>query len=276
MKELLFGTAGIPASAKAGNTAKGIEVVRKLGLQAMELEFVRSVNIKSDAAPTIKAVAEKNKVTLTCHASYFINLNAVDKKKLAASRQRLFDAASTADMCGGWSCCVHAAYNLQMNKDKVYNNVKKQLSLVLDKLAAAEHDIWVRPETAGRISQFGSLSQILKLSSELDNVMPCIDFGHLHAMGGKNNTFQEFRAILSQVENVLGKQGLRNMHIHAEGIEYTDKGERRHVNFKDSDFNYEAMVKAWKEYDIKGVVISESPNLESDSLRMQEVYQTLP
>ena len=44
MKELLFGTAGIPLSAK-GPTDEGIRHVRKLGLDSFELEFVRSVNI---------------------------------------------------------------------------------------------------------------------------------------------------------------------------------------------------------------------------------------
>ena len=53
MKELLFGTAGIPLGAK-GTTADGIRHVRKLGLGAFELEFVRSINISKEKAPLIR------------------------------------------------------------------------------------------------------------------------------------------------------------------------------------------------------------------------------
>ncbi len=45
MDRLRFGTAGIPISTLQHNTINGIEQVRKLGLENMELEFVHSVNI---------------------------------------------------------------------------------------------------------------------------------------------------------------------------------------------------------------------------------------
>jgi deoxyribonuclease IV len=273
MKELLFGTAGIPVAAKGGNTLKGIEIVRKLGLGAMELEFVRGVNISKENTLGVEAAAQQNSIVLTCHAPYFINLNAQDRAKLAASRQRLLNAASTAALCGAWSTCVHAAYYLKLDKDRVYENVRKELASVVAQLKAQEHDIWVRPETAGRASQFGTLTEILKLSAELDNVMPCIDFGHLHALEGKNNTYKEFAFILAQIEKVLGKEGLHNMHIHTEGISYGGKGERSHTNLKDSDMDYAALAKAWKDFGVKGVVISESPNLESDALLLREAYE---
>ena len=44
MKKLLFGTAGIPTRTE-GPTEAGIADVRKMGLGAMELEFVRSVYV---------------------------------------------------------------------------------------------------------------------------------------------------------------------------------------------------------------------------------------
>ncbi len=74
MKKLLFGTAGIPYSAKGAGTEGGIEQVKRLGLDSMELEFVRSVNITKEKAPGVKEAAEKHDVVLTCHAPYFINL----------------------------------------------------------------------------------------------------------------------------------------------------------------------------------------------------------
>lgn len=78
---LRFGTAGIPISTPKPSTIAGIERVRELGLDAMELEFVRGINIKPELAKKIKYVAEKNDIVLTAHAPYYINLNAKEKEK---------------------------------------------------------------------------------------------------------------------------------------------------------------------------------------------------
>ncbi|MFQ6119545.1 MAG: TIM barrel protein, partial [Methanosarcinales archaeon] len=121
-------------------------------------------------------------------------------------------------------------------------------------------------------TQFGTLEEILNLSMELDGILPCIDFAHLHARTGKNNTYSEFHSILSMIENNLGKESLEDMHIHVSGIEYEIRGEKRHLILKESDFNYQDLLKAWKEFDIKGLVICESPNLEGDALLLKEEY----
>src|SRR3989344_1126706 len=123
MKELLFGTAGIPTSTKDRNTTNGVEQVRNLGLGAMELEFVHSVNISKDKAPEIKKTAEENNITLTCHAPYFINLNAEQKTKINASIKRILDSARTLHMCGGWSVCFHPGYYMKTTKEKAYEIV---------------------------------------------------------------------------------------------------------------------------------------------------------
>ena len=67
MKELLFGTAGIPLSANPRTTPDGIKHVKKLGLGSMELEFVHSVNITKEKAPLIKKIAEEKFSFLLIH-----------------------------------------------------------------------------------------------------------------------------------------------------------------------------------------------------------------
>jgi deoxyribonuclease-4 len=57
------------------------------------------------------------------------------------------------------------------------------------------------------------------------------------------------------------------------GIEYSAKGERNHLELEHSDFRYKELMKAFKDYKIKGVVISESPNIEKDALLMKKAYE---
>lgn len=273
MNKLLFGTAGIPLSTKDRNTENGIKRVRELGLDSMELEFVHSVNIKKDKAPGIKEIASKNQIVLTCHGQYYINLSSQEIAKQKASIQRIYNAASTASLCGAYSMTFHPAFYQGMEKEKVYEIVKKNLKEAVKKVKDEGHKIWVRPETTGKGTQFGDLNELLKLSQEIDQVMPCIDFSHLHARSnGKWNTKKEFEQVLEMVEKILGKEGLKEMHIHLSGIEYGEKGEKNHLILEKSDMNYKDLIKVWKEFNIAGIVICESPNIEGDALLMKKTY----
>lgn len=274
-KSLLFGTAGIPISTKDRNTINGIKQVNALNLDCMELEFVQNVHIKKENAPPVKETAEKSDVVLSCHGQYFINLNSLEKEKVTASKKRILHAAEIANLCGAFSLCFHAAYYMTQEPKKVYEVVKSQLKEIINILKENSNPIWIRPELTGKPTQFGNLPELLKLSTELEQVMPCIDFSHCHARtNGKFNTYEEFCSILAEIEKSLGREGLDNMHIHVSGIEYGAKGEKNHLNLEESDLNYKELIKAWHEFKIKGVVISESPNIEGDALLMKDIYDT--
>ena len=275
MNELRFGTAGIPLCTD-GNTVEGIKTVRRLGLGAMELEFVHSVNITQEKAPGVKKAATAEDVALTCHGQYYINLNSKEKAKQAASKERILNAARAASMCGAFSVTFHAAFYQQMEKENVYRTVKAHLQEITKTLKHEGHLIWIRPELTGKETQFGNLKDLLRLSQEIEHVMPCLDFSHLHARyNGRYNTEQEFTEVLSEVETALGKEGLSNMHIHLSGIAYGEKGEKNHLVLKDSDLNYADLLRAWKAFNLKGVVICESPNIEKDALLLQKTYKSL-
>lgn len=276
MDKLRFGTAGIPLSTPESGTVNGIAQVRKLGLAAMELEFVRMVNISEEKAPEIKEAAQRNDIALTCHGSYFINLNSKEPEKIIASQQRIFNAAKIASMCGAESLTFHAAFYQEVNPEAVYQQVKQKLSEVMNKLDEEGFRIMIRPETTGKASQWGDLNEIVRLSQELGGVLPCIDFSHLHSRSaGKFNSEREWREIFIGLENSLGRRFLDNMHVHISGIEYSPKGERWHLNLKESDLKYSELLKVMKEFKAKGVIISESPNIEQDALLMKKTWENL-
>ncbi len=276
MKSLLFGTPGIPISTSPRDTLNGVKQVRALGLDAMEFEFVQNVHVNEQLAPVIKKTAEELGVVITCHGQYYVNLAAIEPAKLHASIDRMLSAARRVNECGGYSITWHMGYYLGRPKDKVHEIVTHGVKEVVKKLQDEGIKIWIRPETTGKETQWGDLQETIKLSQEVEQVLPCVDFGHLHARyNGKNNTLEEFRDILSQIEKGLGREALDNMHIQCCGINYGPKGEKNHLNFEESDFNWKDMLKAWKEFKIKGVVITESPNIEGDALMLKRAWQKL-
>jgi deoxyribonuclease-4 len=277
ISQLLFGTAGVPVSAKSGSTEAGIKRIAELGLGCMEVEFVQGVRMGSSAAVSVGEIAARNGVTLTAHGPYFINLNAMEPEKISASKERILQTARIAALLGAKSITFHAAFYLKSPPAETYAIVKRHLEEVLNILRKEGNRMMIRPEVTGKPSQFGTLEELLQLSTEIEGVAPCIDFSHLHARTGKANSYQEFVHILDQVEEKLGRQALDDMHIHLSGIAYGKKGEIKHLMLPDSDLQYKELLQALKERKAKGVVISESaPYLEKDALLLQQTYLELP
>ncbi len=275
-EKLHFGTAGIPTSTIPRKTSNAIPQLHKLGLSAMELEFVRNINLTQITAKEILDLNKNQEIMLTCHGSYFINLNAADKDTIIASKKRILEGAIMARLAGAWSMTFHAAYYLKDEKSIVYDRTKEQMKHLVSELQDSGNKIWLRPETTGKETQFGNIKEIIQLSQEIEQVLPCVDFAHLHARtNGKYNTTEEFREVLTMVEKGLGRRGLDNMHIHMSGINYGPKGEKNHLFLEESDFNWRDLLKVWKEYKIKGVVINESPNIEDDAILMKKYYEGL-
>jgi len=62
------------------------------------------------------------------------------------------------------------------------------------------------------------------------------------------------------------------MHMHVSGIEYGEKGERNHLNLEDSDLQYAELMKALKDFRVKGLLICESPENEGNALLLKRTY----
>jgi deoxyribonuclease-4 len=275
--KLLFGTGGVPVSAKSRSTEAGIERIAELGLGCMEVEFVQGVKMSPQVAASVGELAARKKVVLTAHGPYFVNLNAVEPQKVHMSKERILQTARIAALFGARSITFHAAFYLKNTPAETYATVKKHLQEVMTILQKEGNKVTISPEVTGKPSQFGTLEELLKLSSEIEGVALCIDFSHWHARTGKANSYQEFLIVLDQVEKKLGRRGLDNMHIHLSGIAYGNKGEIKHLMLPDSDLRYAELLKALKERKAKGVIICESvPYLEQDALLLQQTYRDLP
>jgi len=272
---LLFGTGGVPLSAASRSTEAGIERIAELGLDCMEVEFVQGVKMSPEVAVTVGELAARKKIVLTAHGPYAVNLNAVERQKVHMSKERILQTARIASLFGARSITFHAAFYLKDTPAETYAMVKKQLQEVMNTLCKEGNKVTISPEVSGKVSQFGSLEEILRLSSEMEGVLPCIDFSHWHARTGKANSYREFSDILDQVERKLGRRALDSMHIHLSGIAYGKRGEIKHLMLPDSDLHYAELLKALKERRAKGVVICESvPDLEHDAMLLQETYRS--
>ena len=117
---LQFAVAGCPHSTPPpGGTVEGLKQARKLGITAMELEWVQRVPDSKERMKEIRSTAEELKMYLTVHAPYYVNLNATDPAKLSASKKRILLGLTMAELAGAHSVCVHPAFYLGMEPERL-------------------------------------------------------------------------------------------------------------------------------------------------------------
>jgi deoxyribonuclease-4 len=264
-----FGTVGSPKSTpkKPGGSVGAVLRIAELELSALEIGWVRSVRVSEKTCAAIKSVAAENDVAISVHAPYFINLNA-DDEEWPKSRKRLMDAAHFGNLAGATDIVFHPGSYYGEAPENVFSKVLPRLQGCLDELRAAGNPVTLRPETMGKSAMLGSLEDTLKMSQELDGVLPCLDFAHLHARPGDGsmNSLDEWRRSLEAYGKALGAEALQSLHVHLSGIEYTSKGEKEHLPILESDFDLEALLKALAEFDGGGRIVCESPVMEEDAL----------
>lgn len=274
--KLNFLTAGMPLRTGKGSYPEAFDIIEEMGLDGLELEFVHGVRMNPETREKVKTIRAEKNLVLTAHAPFYINLNSKEEDKVEASAARIVETAAVAGEVGAFSITFHAAYYMGKDKDTVFNQVKTQI-VNINKIIAKENiNLWIRPETTGKPTQWGDLDEIINLSKEFENVLPCIDFSHLHARSaGEYNTYNEFSQIFEKLGKELGDYAINNFHGHLAGIDYGAKGEKKHLNLEESDMNYKDLLKVMKEFGVKGALVCESPNIEDDAALLKQYYQTL-
>lgn len=304
MPKLHFLTGGIPHTTNPRNTLNGITRAKELGIDGMELEWVHSIPIKEADAQDIRKTAHRLGMQLTVHGSYYVNLASVEPAKWHASISRITKAAKMGELVGAKKLTFHGAFYQGRDVGEVFARVKLGIEQVLKYLHDNNIEIIIAPELTGKVSQFGTLEELVKLADTIP-IKFCLDFSHLHARsGGKYNSKQEFRYIFTYIRKYLGKQFLKDMYFHLSGILYAATGERRHVclleseqayakegifvdgwgavKLRDVDFSkggadirWKEILDTIKEYDVGGHLVCESPNLEQDAILMKRYYESL-
>ncbi len=273
-----FGTVGSPVSTpkKPGGSVGAIIRMRELKLGALELGWVRSVRVSEQTCKDIKSTGEQENIAISVHAPYFINLNA-DKQEWPKSRQRLMDAAHYGYLAGATDVIFHPGSYFKQPAEFVLPLAIQRLQGCLDELQAADNLVTLRPETMGKSAMLGSLEDTLAMSKEISNVLPCLDFAHLHARPGDGslNTYEEWAKVLETYAKYLGAEALQSLHIHMSGIEYGDKGEKKHLPIEEADIDLRAILKALKDFNCRGRILCESPVMEEDATLMQQTWMEI-
>jgi len=271
--KLRFGPAGMPLACKGKNLSEGIEYAAEEGLNAFEVEFVRGVRGRKEDWLEAKQAAEKNDVLLSCHAPYWINCCNPTKEKQQIAIRNLVQTAQAAELLGAYIIVFHPGYYLGQSPEDAMKNCVSVLKEVIKKMKEEKLHCSLGAETTGKPSAFGSLSENIQLAKILPEVRPVIDFAHLHARSnGSIKSKEDYEKIFAEIKKELGTEALKQLHCHFTEVHFTEKGERWHLAIGERwqpDFRQLAKLIRQKGYAF--TIISESPMLDRDALKMQRL-----
>ena len=250
-----------PAGSSGLGNLKGVSKAAEMGLDCMEVEFTYGVRMDLETAENVGALAKEKDIVLSVHAPYYINLASEEEEKFLASKQRILDSCERANAMGARNVTFHAGFYQNRTHENTYHLIKKAIAGLKKSISQNQWQVTLCPEVTGKPSQFGSLEELLRLKEETGCGLT-VDFSHLYA---RHRGDIDYGRILNKLP--------KEFHAHFSGIEYGDKGERRHIRTTESFFMPLANELVRRELDI--TIISESPRPYEDAAMMQKVVKRL-
>ncbi len=265
-----LGPAGICVTARKKTTIGSLKRISELQLSAQEVEYVRGVNMSITTAKEVGKVAKELGIELSVHCPYYINLCSKEEKKIEDSKKRILDSAERADAMGARVIVFHPAYYGKLPENQALDLVKNSCLEIREEIEGNGWNVSLGLETTGKISAFGTLDEITKISKEVKGVVPYVDWCHLFV---RNNGKIDYSEIFDKLEVLK----LDHVYSHFSNSKYnvnTKKFVDVHVPI-DSHPPFESLAREILKRKIDISIVSESPVLEMDSIRMKKTFEKL-
>ncbi len=274
--KVYLGTAGIPISSKERSTLGGIKHLAEIGLQSMEVQFVRRVGMSNQMAKDVGKLAKELNIKLSVHAPYYINLCSQEKEKLEASKKRILDSCERANFMQASPVTFHPGFYGKLTSEQAFQAVKEACDDLVDRMQKKGiENVKLGPEIMGKQSAFGTVEETVRICKEVKCCVPVVDWAHINARtGGGLRTQADFSKIFDEFKPLK----LEHLHTHVTCVEFSlveeGKGNGRyHLPLKAKKPDFEPLVKEILGRKLNITLISESPILEKDALVLKKMFE---
>ena len=249
-------------------------------LSAYEYSFGRMFNMSHEMAKKLGDEAEKHDVLVSVHAPYYINLANPSDDVFIKNIDYLLTSLSYLKDFKGKKCVFHPGSCGKETRQIAVDRMMSRIDKLLEHIYLSGYgNMFLCPETMGKSQQLGSVKEIVEMCKFDKCLLPTLDFGHINAVTcGTLKTADDYRKILDYVYNQLGEYKAKNLHIHFSKIEYTSKGEVKHLTFDDEVYGpeFEPLAVVLKEMGLEPTIICESKGMMmEDALKMKSIYENL-
>ena len=252
--------------------------LKDYGLDAYEYEAGNGLRTSDATLSAIGKAAKENGIAMSLHTPYFISLSNPEPEKMQAACKYIKQSIRAAELLGAVTVVIHCGGVAKMTRAEGMQNSMRTLSMLMEDIGHS--DVHLGLETMGKINQLGTLDEVITLCKLDECFYPVVDFGHLNArhLGGYFTDVDSYRRVFSTVAEKLSDDKAKNMHCHFSKIEFTDKGEKKHLTFSDTLYgpDFEPLMEAIAIDKLSPTIICESAGtMAEDALAMKKYYNTL-
>ena len=277
MKTALFGPGGNSESFYAEgfkSTAEAPAWLAARGLDAYEYQAGKGVTASDATLQKIGDEAKKHGIKMSLHAPYFISLSSIEFEKRLKSIEYIKKSLHAASLLGADTIVIHSGSAAKISRSEAMSLARDTLERVIE--AVGDTDIHLGLETMGTLNQLGTLEEVIQLCRVSPKYHPVVDFGHINARAnGFFTDADSYRRVFSSIAEGLSVEYAQDLHCHFSKIEYTEKGEKRHLTFSDTVFGpaFEPLCEAIAKDGWTPRIICESAGtMAEDALSMKARY----
>ncbi len=273
-----FGPGGNSDAFRAAGNKSTLQApawLKEIGLDAYEFEAGRGINAGDEALRRIGEEAKRHDILMSLHAPYYISLSSIDEDKRTKSIDYITRSLHASELLCADTIVIHTGSAASLSREQAMELAADTLERNLE--VNGSTDIRMGLETMGKLNQLGTLDEVLTLCKISPKYCPVIDFGHLNArhLGGHFPDCDSYRRIFDSVANALGDEYAYNLHCHFSKIEFTDKGEKKHLTFSDTVYGpeFEPLAEAIVREGVCPRIICESDGtMSDDALTMKQMW----
>ena len=288
---LKLGPAGVPLSCKGRTIVEGMDDITVLGLDAMEVQTVRTIQPQHfDQYWQAGILSWKADFEMNMHGPYYAELLGSKRE-----RNRTLSKMETSLQAGKIINARHLTFHVgPYGEYEPGTEANEQVANVMAGVVERVREVWgdeeeeedyyafpwvhesepslVGVETSGRQELWGTVEEVLEVCNHVEGTVPVLNMGHIHARGhGRLRTSEDYAELFDQARETYGGS---TFYCHFAGVEHRMGNALHYTQIKKSDLKFEPFAEYLAEegdwMDI--TIISDSPLLEHDAMYMLQHY----
>ncbi len=288
---LKLGPAGVPLSCKGRTIVEGMDDITVLGLDAMEVQTVRTIQPQHfDQYWQAGILSWKSDFEMNMHGPYYAELLGNKRE-----RNRTLSKMETSLQAGKIVNARHLTFHVgPYGEYDPGTAANEQVANVMSGIVERVREVWgveeeeedyaafpwvhesepslVGIETSGRQELWGTVEEVLEVCNHVEGTVPVLNMGHIHARGhGRLRTSEDYAELFDQARETYGGS---TFYCHFAGVEHRMGNALHYTQIKKSDLKFEPFAEYLAEegdwMDI--TIISDSPLLEHDAMYMLQHY----
>ncbi len=264
---IYLGPAGVPLSCKGRTTLEGVQHVQNLGLNAMEIQFVRGIRMDEEYALEVGEMARNVGVKLSVHAPYYTNIVSDNPQTIEKSMDKIAMSGYFADIMKADTVVAHTGFYTSLSKKETWEMAVQNATQIRDYFRDNKFSCRLGLEVMGKPQCLGDLEEMVQLAQDVPDIVPVIDFAHIHAReNGGLRTKADYERVVDALEPL---SEMEHIHAYFTGVKYSNNTELHHVPIKKGDLDFVPLAETILERGLDITVISVSPIVEHDAMYMK-------